>query len=92
MTQSIDISPRINPENVQAYAERVQTKAPWEHIAGQLHALSALSAKYDELSERWHGDELAWQFIHEFGEMHRTVSNEFLGMFGEGSPLPEVPS
>jgi len=49
VTQSIDISPRINPENVQAYAERMQTKAPWEHISGQLHALSTLSAKYDEL-------------------------------------------
>jgi len=58
MTETIDIKPRVNPERVAAYAERVQSKAPWEHIGGQLHALSTLSAKYDELSERWHGDEL----------------------------------
>ena len=92
MTETIDIKPRVNPERVVAYAERVQSKAPWEHIGGQLHALSTLSAKYDELSERLHGDELAWQFVREFGDLHRSVSNEFLGMFVEGSPLPEVPA
>lgn len=92
MTETIDITPITNDARVLAYAERVGTEQPWDHISGQLHALSTLNATYDELSERLSGDELAWAFVHAFGEAHRTVSNEFLGMFAEGSPLPKVPS
>jgi hypothetical protein len=84
MTETIDITPVTNPEAILAYAERVQTQNPWDHIAGQLHALHALSTKYDELSERLSGDELAWAFVHEFGDAHRMVSNEFASFFGPG--------
>lgn len=90
MSETIDITPVINPPAILAYADRVQTQAPWDHIAGQLHALSNLSAKYDELSERLSGDELAWAFVHAFGDAHRMVSNEFASFFGERDPNPEV--
>lgn len=84
MSETIDITPVTNPPAILAYAERVQTQAPWDHISGQLHALHALSMKYDELSERLSGGELAWAFVREFGDAHRKVSNEFASFFGPG--------
>lgn len=89
--QTINLTPITNPATILAYAGRVKTDRPWDHIAGQLHALSELSAKYDELSESLSGDALAWAFVNAFGDAHRMVSNEFASFFGEGQTVPNTP-
>jgi hypothetical protein len=61
----------------------VETRHPWDHIAGQLFALSALAAKLDEIGERATPDVRGDQFVQALRKAHSDVTNEFLGMFGE---------
>ena len=89
MSETINIQPITNPSAVLAYAERVQTSHPWDHVGGQLYALSALAATLDDLIERLNPDARAEAFVEEFRKAHRNVTNEFLGMFGEPD-TPEV--
>lgn len=83
MADTIDITPQTNDERVSAYAEKHQTSHPWDHVSGQLTALSELASDLSSLEERLAGDELAWAFVNRFQQKHREVSNEFLSLFGQ---------
>lgn len=82
MTETIDITPVTNDERVMAYARKHQTKAPWDHMAGQLFALSMLTQELSELDEQYAGDELAWAFVRLVELRHKQAAQEFLSFFG----------
>lgn len=97
MTETVDITPRFNLENVQAYADKHQTRDPQSHVAARLEVLSELSDLVDADAGPDGPGRLTFEtLVWEIQRRHQSATQEFLGFFGgpelEASGTPEIRS
>jgi hypothetical protein len=94
---TITLTPVVNESAVRAYAEKYQCRNPWDHVAGRLLALDAMSMLLGEAEEKFSVDMADMDegmtilgIFRRMRQLHSAAGQEMHGLFGEAAEKEDV--